>query len=210
MLALHCHGDSESLIDSLFDDLQSVLPDLLQQIVEKQNNLSSSFDNFDYPVEQQKQVNKEMLAALGFDFESGRLDESVHPFSTGVAGDLRITTRYERSQFIESLAGTAHEAGHASYEGGLPEQWKGLPVGEHRNMCIHESQSLLFEKQVFYSKAFMGFMTEKLHRLLPSSAGMSADELWALGIRVQPGKIRVEADEVTYPLHVMLLSLIHI
>ena len=204
LLALHCHGDSESLIDSLFDDLQSVLPDLLQQIVEKQNNLSSSFDNFDYPVEQQKQVNKEMLAALGFDFESGRLDESVHPFSTGVAGDLRITTRYERSQFIESLAGTAHEAGHASYEGGLPEQWKGLPVGEHRNMCIHESQSLLFEKQVFYSKAFMGFMTEKLHRLLPSSAGMSADELWALGIRVQPGKIRVEADEVTYPLHVML------
>jgi len=203
MLALHCHGDTEVLIDQVFTKLRSVLPDLLQQVMHKQNTSALSADG-DYPVENQIALNKVMLRTLGFDFEAGRLDQSMHPFSTGSAGDSRITTRYDSGHFLEALAGTAHEVGHASYESQLPSELKGLPVGESRNMCIHESQSLLFEKQIFFSKAFMKFLTGKIHHHLPSAAGLSADDLWGLGTRVAPGKIRTEADEVTYPLHVML------
>ncbi len=203
LLALHCHGDSEALIDSIFNELREVLPDLLQQVVERQGDSQVSV-NADFPVENQIKLNKEMLTTLGFDFNAGRLDQSMHPFSTGSAGDSRITTRYETDAFLEAMAGTAHEVGHASYESMLPEAFKGLPIGESRNMCIHESQSLLFEKQIFYSKAFMQFITEKIHSHLSAATSLSADDLWKLGTRVAPGNIRVEADEVTYPLHVML------
>ncbi len=203
MLALHCHGDTEALIDEVFTKLRSVLPDLLQQVMQKQNSQTMSADG-DYPTETQIALNKEMLTTLGFDFEAGRLDQSMHPFSTGTAGDSRITTRYDSGHFLEALAGTAHEVGHASYESQLPEGLKGLPVGGSRNMCIHESQSLLFEKQIFFSKAFMSFLTGKIHHHLPDASGLSADDLWRLGTHVAPGKIRTEADEVTYPLHVML------
>lgn len=203
MLALHCHGDSEALIDSIFVKLREVLPDLLRQVMEKQGELKSDTQAV-YPVDNQINLNKEMLATFGFDFKAGRLDQSMHPFSTGGAGDSRITTRYDNDSFMEALAGTAHEVGHASYESQLPEEMRGLPVGESRNMCIHESQSLLFEKQIFYSRSFMQFLTTKIHSHLSSASNMSADDLWQSGIRVAPGKIRVEADEVTYPLHVML------
>lgn len=206
LLAIHCHGDTESLIDSVFTELRSVLPDLLQRVMDAQGELNVSETSADshYPVESQIKLNREMLDALGFDFNSGRLDQSMHPFSTGSAGDSRITTRYDSSHFLEALAGTAHEVGHASYESRLPEAVRGLPVGESRNMCIHESQSLLFEKQVFFSKAFMAYMAEKIHQYLPSASHLSADDLWQLGTQVTPGKIRTEADEVTYPMHVML------
>lgn len=156
MLALHCHGDSELMIESIFTKLREVLPDLLQRVLDGQGPVPQS-EKAEYPVDQQLQLNKAMLVALGIDFESGRLDQSMHPFSTGSAGDSRITTRYNSNYFLEALAGTAHEAGHASYEGSLLEKWRGLPIGESRNMCIHESQSLLFEKQVFYSKPFCEF-----------------------------------------------------
>lgn len=203
MLALHCHGDSESLIDSVFKKLRAVLPDLLQQVMDKQDDLPIP-EKADYPVEHQINLNKEMLTTLGFNFEAGRLDQSMHPFSTGSAGDSRITTRYENDSFLEALAGTAHEAGHASYESQLPQELRGLPVGESRNMCIHESQSLLFEKQIFFSRSFMHFFAAKIHNHLTDAARLDAEDLWKLGTRVAPGKIRVEADEVSYPLHVML------
>jgi len=207
MLALHCHGDTEALIETVFSRLRAVLPDLLQQVMEKQSApsiLGNVGGQSVYPVENQIALNKEMLKTLGFDFEAGRLDQSMHPFSTGSAGDSRITTRYDSTQFLDALAGTAHEVGHASYESQLPERCRGLPIGESRNMCIHESQSLLFEKQIFFSKSFMQFLTSKIHSHLPSASHMSTDDLWRSGTRVEPGKIRTEADEVTYPLHVML------
>ena len=183
--------------------MRSVLPGLLQQVMDKQSTPPVSAAG-SYPVENQIALNKEMLATLGFDFDAGRLDQSMHPFSTGSAGDSRITTRYDECHFLEALSGTAHEVGHASYESQLPEKFRGLPVGESRNMCIHESQSLLFEKQIFFSKAFMGFLTGKIHQYLPDASKLSIDDLWRTGTRVEPGKIRTEADEVTYPLHVML------
>ncbi len=203
MLALHCHGDSEQMIDAVFAKLRETLPGLLQQVLDKQGDIAVS-EQADYPIENQINLNKEMLDTLGFDFQAGRLDQSMHPFSTGSAGDSRITTRYDQSSFLEALAGTAHEVGHASYESQLPTGLRGLPIGESRNMCIHESQSLLFEKQIFFSKSFMEFFAKGVHRHLPAASHLTDDDLWQLGTRVKAQKIRVEADEVTYPLHVML------
>lgn len=203
MLAIHCRGDSEALIDSVFSQLRTVLPELVQEALETQGEAPAS-KKADYPVERQINLNKEMLETLGFDFEAGRLDQSMHPFSTGSGGDSRITTRYSTDSFLEAMMGTAHEVGHASYESHLPEHNRGLPVGESRNLCIHESQSLLFEKQIFCSKAFMQYMAGKIHHHLPAASDLSVDELWRSCTKVERGKIRVDADEVTYPLHVML------
>ncbi len=208
LLELHCAGDTTELIDQVFTRLKGELPDLLQAVVEKQAGRQSAkiseTSAQQYPIAQQRQLSQELMRVLGFDFAAGRLDESAHPFSTGVKGDLRITTRYRDDDFLDALFSTAHETGHASYEGGLPDQWQGLPVGLGRNMCIHESQSLLFEKQILLSKAFIRYFEGSIHNHLPSTQSMKADELWEMATTVKPGYIRVEADEVSYPLHVLL------
>ena len=204
MLDLHCTGDSQALIDSVFSTLKTELPQLLQQVREHQQHDVLPSLQGDYPISQQQSLCEELMRDLGFDFNSGRLDQSMHPFSTGGVGDLRITTRYQTNEFMEALNSTAHEVGHACYEGGLPLTKQGLPVGSHRNMCIHESQSLLYEKQIFQSKAFLSFFAEKVHQHLPTARSLDAELLWKAGTRVEPGYIRVEADEVCYPLHVLL------
>ena len=204
MLDLHCSGDSKALIDSVFGRLREELPGLLKEVVEKQEAFPEVDISGDFEPSLQQQLNHELMSALGFDFDAGRLDESVHPFSTGGVGDLRITTRFTHDGFLDALLATAHETGHASYEGGLPQAWEGLPVGGHRNMSIHESQSLLFEKQILLSRAFMTFFTPRIQSILPQTAAFSVSDLWQAATRVKPGYIRVDADEVTYPLHVML------
>jgi carboxypeptidase Taq len=204
LLDLHCAGDKQQMIDDLFNGLRQQLPELLQQVMEKQASRPAQSMQGVYPVAEQKSLSEALMAALGFDFNEGRLDVSMHPFSTGESGDLRITTRYSENEFAEAMLATAHETGHASYEGGLPAQWRGLPVGQHRNMSIHESQSLLFEKQLFLSRAFTEYFTATVHRELPAASQFGADDLWRAYTVVEPGYIRVEADEVSYPLHVML------
>jgi len=204
LLDLHCAGDKQQMIDQVFTGLRKELPGLLQQVMEKQASRPAKSMSGTYPVDEQQKLSQALMSALGFEFDAGRLDVSVHPFSTGEAGDLRITTRYSENEFAEAMLATAHETGHASYEGGLPAQWRGLPVGQHRNMSIHESQSLLFEKQLFLSRAFTEYFSRTVHRELPAADRFDANDLWHAYTVVTPGYIRVEADEVTYPLHVML------
>mgnify|MGYP003870307803 CR=1 FL=1 len=144
------------------------------------------------------------MTRLGFDFGQGRLDTSLHPFSTGVRGDQRITTRYREGDFVDALFATAHESGHASYETGRPAAFDGLPLGAARNMSIHESQSLLFEKHLMLSRAFLGATLADVHECLPDTRSIDADTLWRGATRVAPSFIRTESDEIGYPLHVML------
>jgi len=144
------------------------------------------------------------MASLGFNFDAGRLDVSAHPFSTGVRGDQRITTRYDDNSFLDALLATAHETGHASYEAGLPEAWAGLPVGQHRNMCIHESQSLMFEKMVTLSGPFLKHLHSLLTDQLTDAKSLSYASLLQQARQVNKSYIRVEADELTYPIHVAL------
>ncbi|MGW8193441.1 MAG: carboxypeptidase M32 [Desulforhopalus sp.] len=204
MLDLHCAGDSSSFIAAAFATLKDNLPGMVQQIVDRQRGESPPTLQGSYPVPAQRHMNRELMQWLGFDFNCGRADESVHPFSTGCRGDQRITTRFRESDFLEALMATAHETGHASYESGLPVKWEGLPIGRARNMCIHESQSLLFEKQLFLAKPFLSFFTEKIHKFLPETTSYSEEAIWKAATRVQPSFIRVEADEVSYPLHIVL------
>lgn len=203
LLDLYCTGDSSDFINQIFTELKEQLPRLLQQVMDCQDQNSVELQGV-FPVDAQLELNKKLMASLGFDFEGGRIDVSMHPFSTGGRGDQRITTRFRENEFAEALLATAHETGHASYEGGLPERWEGLPAGQARNMCIHESQSLLFEKQIFLSRAFLGYFTEQIHAMLPAAASFTAEQIWAASSRVEPSLIRVEADEVTYPLHVIV------
>ncbi len=204
LLDLYCTGDSSALISIVFQGLKAELPALIEQVVDVQKGDEKKELVGPYPVEKQKQLSRKLMEILGFDFRRGRLDESVHPFSTGDRGDNRITTRYRETEFSEALLATAHETGHASYENGLPKKWAGLPVGQARNMCIHESQSLLFEKQLFLSRPFVQYFSDVIGDYFPEIKDMDGDKLWQVFTKVEPSLIRVEADEVTYPMHVIL------
>jgi len=203
LLDRHCRGDDQALVTRVFDALRTRLPALLQEVTEKQESLDA-LPAGHYPVAAQKALSERVMRRLGFDFENGRLDTSLHPFSTGVRGDQRITTRYRESEFFDALQATAHETGHASYESGLPIAHEGLPLGQSRNMCIHESQSLLFEKHLMLSQVYLGAVLGDIHEHLPTTQNIEATQLWHQATRVAPSFIRVEADEIGYPLHVML------
>ncbi|MGI9537129.1 MAG: carboxypeptidase M32 [Desulfocapsaceae bacterium] len=203
LLDLYCTGDSSSMISEIFTSLKTTLPPLISEVVEKQSGRTRIF-NGTFKKESQQQLNKVLAGLLGFDFETGRIDESSHPFSTGGHGDHRITSRYRVNDFVDSLKATAHETGHSAYESGLPLKWKNLPLGQARNMSIHESQSLLFEKQIFLSKPFLKFFTPEIHNHLEKSRAYDCEQIWLNSIKVSPSYIRVEADELCYPLHVII------
>ncbi len=204
LLDLYSSGDSSASIGQVFDGLKAQLPELIDQVIERQRRHPQVDLSGHYPVAEQEKLSREVMKLLGFDFNNGRLDISSHPFSTGVRGDHRITTRYNESGFIDALMGTVHETGHASYEAGLPELWNGQPVGEARSMSIHESQSLLFEKQLLLSKPFVEFLTPVIQRRFPALREVDSGEFWQAMSHVQRGFIRVDADEVTYPMHIVL------
>jgi carboxypeptidase Taq len=198
-------GRKSEQLDVVFGDLGAFLPDFIKQVVEKQKELKVTELKGPFPIENQKNLAKRMLEVIGFDLNFGRLDESLHPFCGGYPSDIRITTRYREDDFIPSLMGVAHEAGHAMYEAGLPYKWRTLPVGEARGMSVHESQSLLVEMQACRSREFTSFLLPVLKKEFDAKGkGWSADNLYNVFTKVQPSLIRVDADEVTYPAHIML------
>jgi carboxypeptidase Taq len=145
------------------------------------------------------------MAAVGFDFEHGRLDVSAHPFCGGVPDDVRITTRYNEDDFTIALMGVLHETGHAMYERGLPKDWRLQPVGEARGMAMHESQSLMVEMQACRSREFVTYLTPLARETFGGSGpAWEAENLLRHYNEVKPDFIRVDADEVTYPAHVIL------
>jgi len=188
----------------VFSGLKAQLPALIDEVIEHQRRRAPVDLSGHYEVQAQEALSRQMMTALGFDFRQGRLDVSSHPFSTGVHGDNRITTRYRQNDFIDPLLSTLHETGHASYEAGLPAQWCSLPVGKARSMSLHESQSLLFEKQLCLSKPFVEFLAPLARQHFPALQALSSERLWQAMTQVERGFIRVEADEVTYPMHVIL------
>ncbi len=204
LLDLYANGDSSSFIAEVFDDLKARLPNIIQTVIEKQKSRPQLSLPGPFPIAAQKQLSQTLMGVLGFNFDAGRLDISTHPFSTGDHGDNRITTRYNDDEFLQALLATAHETGHASYEAGLPLAWKNQPAGQSRNMSIHESQSLLFEKQIFNHKAFTAFLAPKVQSTLSLPESFGAEQMWQLNTHVETGFTRVEADEVTYPMHVIL------
>lgn len=195
-------------IDRIFGDVKTWLPQLIGKALERQENEQADgpvmVPQGSFPVAAQRALNIEVMTLLGFDFAAGRLDESAHPFSGGVPEDVRLTTRYSDHDFARSLLGTIHETGHARYEQNLPRAWLGQPVGTARSYGLHESQSLSFEMQLARSRAFVGLLAPLLKKYFGDQPAFEPDNLYRLWTRVQPGLIRVDADEVTYPAHVIL------
>jgi len=191
-------------IQPLFSELKAYLPGLLDRVLGAQAEPLPLVGPF--PVEQQRALCEDAMHVLGFDFERGRFDVSHHPFCGGVPDDTRITTRYDERSFLESLMAICHETGHALYQQGLPVAWRNQPVGESLGAAVHESQSLLMELQVCRSREFIEFMAPKIrtHFAQAVSPQWSSDNLYAHATRVARGYIRVDADEITYPLHVIL------
>ncbi|MCW1877452.1 carboxypeptidase M32 [Erwinia sp. INIA-01] len=197
-------GMTSAKLDSTFGDLKQWLPELLQKIVDQQAKENVIAPVGPFPQEQQKELGLAIMKLLGFDFNAGRLDVSAHPFCGGVPQDVRITTRYKSDEFISAMMGVIHETGHARYEQNLPQQWADQPVALARSTAIHESQSLFFEKQLGRSPEFLSLIQPLAVQLLGDRPGMENTNFIALNQRVKPGLIRVDADEVSYPAHVIL------
>jgi carboxypeptidase Taq len=194
-------------IDAVFADLEAFLPGFLAQVMEAQaRRPTPRLPAGPFPTATQRAVGLDFMRALGFDFDHGRLDTSFHPFCGGYPEDVRITTRYDEDDFTSALWGVLHESGHALYDFGLPDgRWRHQPVARARGMQMHESQSLLMEMQACRSPEFIGWAAPRLAQAFGGAGpDWAADNLHRAVTRVEPGFIRVEADEVTYPAHVIL------
>jgi carboxypeptidase Taq len=203
-------GNRTADIDAAFSDLKNFLKDFVptaQAVQEKRLAARPRKTlNAPFPIERQRELGLAAMRAVGFDFTHGSLAVSHHPFCGGVPTDVRMTTRYRTDEFLSSLMGVLHETGHALYEQGLPKDWSHWPLGKARGMGMHESQSLFVEMQLARSPEFWEFMLPLVHQHLGDEAIAGwdiADVLNEVNF-VERGYIRVDADEVTYPLHVIL------
>ncbi|CAM2968430.1 Zn-dependent carboxypeptidase [Legionella steigerwaltii] len=191
-------------ITPIFNSLKHELPKLIPNIIEKQKTRQIKTITGDFPIEKQKQLGMEIMSRLGFDFHHGRLDVSHHPFCGGISSDVRITTRYKEHEFLSSLMAITHETGHALYEQGLPKEWNIQPVGHSLGMAVHESQSLFIEMQICRSLEYLHFLVPMAQKYFKDVENITEENIFYHSTKVQPGLIRVDADEVTYPLHVIL------
>jgi carboxypeptidase Taq len=193
-------------IDRVLDPLADFLPGFVDAVLERQGARPAPLiPEGPFPVATQRALGERLMAVLGFDFARGRLDTSAHPFCGGVPEDVRITTRYDETDFTKGLMAILHETGHALYEQGLPAAWRYRPVGLARGMAVHESQSLLMEMQACRGRAFLEYAAPLMREAFAATGpAWQPDNLYRLYTRVERGFIRVDADEVTYPAHVIL------
>ncbi|HRC84863.1 MAG TPA: carboxypeptidase M32, partial [Thermoanaerobaculia bacterium] len=185
-------------------ELRRELTPLVQAVAGSSPPAESDFAG-PFPYDAQRRLALELIEAVGFDGEAGRLDLSTHPFCIGIAaGDVRLTWRWQEDDFRPALFGVLHEAGHGLYEQGLPAEWERTPLGAAVSLGIHESQSRLWENHVGRSRPFLRWLLPRLRQAFPSFVGIRVDRLWQALHRVEPSLIRTEADEVTYNLHVLV------
>lgn len=189
----------------VFDALRPELSALLGPAVEKSARVPADLLAGDYPEAAQAAFNREVAAAIGFDFKAGRIDVSAHPFCTRLGpSDHRLTTRYDRGNFLVSFYGVLHETGHALYEQGLDPAAFGTPAGSAASLGIHESQSRLWENLVGRAPEFWEHWLPRAAHHFPHLARLTPEQMTAAANRVAPSFIRVEADQLTYDLHVIL------
>ena len=187
-------------MEEIMETLRSELKDILEKIRESSANPDNVFEK-EIEEKRQMEINREVLDSLGFDWSKGRIDISEHPFTSGNQFDARITTRVDEKDVSKTLMPTVHEFGHALYEQNLPESKYGLPVGESRDLSIHESQSRLWENHISRSESFWKYIQENIAEFEESNT----KELYRSINRVREDNlIRVEADELSYHLHIYL------
>lgn len=198
-------GTSTAAVVSLFDAMKPALRETAAKAVEKSAARAAKLPAGPYPVEAQQRLNARIAESIGFDFEAGRIDTTNHPFCTTLGPrDVRLTTRYDENDFTSSLFGVLHETGHGLYEQGLPGDDFGLPSGTAVSLGIHESQSRLWENHVGRSRAFWNKWYPAAVETFPQLADLALDDFIAYLQRAAFSPIRVEADEATYDLHIIL------
>lgn len=190
-------------IKNSFTILKEKLPNLISNIIDKQSN--NKIIPISVPISMQKDIGIKIMQNMGFDFNMGRLDDSTHPFCGGSPFDIRITNRYDKDNFISGIMGIVHETGHGLYEMNLPINYKNQPVGKANGMALHESQSLFMEMQVGRSRQFSNYLSKLLHdKFNLKGEEFGENNLYNTLTQVKRSFIRVDADEVTYPMHVIL------
>jgi len=199
-------GSSVEFVDNIFSGFRDDLVELVSAIAGSKKKPDLSIIETAYPVDVQEVFGRSAAVAIGYDFSTGRLDLSAHPFTTDIGpGDVRITTRYNPNHLGQALFGTLHEAGHGMYEQGLPSVHYGTPRGEAASLGIHESQSRMWENQVGRGKPFWKYFFPRAQQMFPDVLGdVKFDDFFFAINDVRPSLIRVEADEVTYNLHILL------
>jgi len=204
MIDRHDPGMTAAIVEALFTELRGELVPLVRAI--SQSPVKPRTDRLrGFPVEKQAAFLREVTASLGFDYRRGRLDVSLHPFCSGTGADVRMTTRFDADNPLDSLFSSIHETGHGLYEQGLPRDQHHTALGQAIGMGVHESQSRLWENQVARSRGFWRFFEPKFRAMFAEQlAGISSEELYLAINAVEPTLIRVDADEVTYNLHIIL------
>ena len=199
-------AETTANIARVLGGLREALVPLVQAIAESSRRPDVSVLQRDYPVDVQETFGRAAATAIGFDFQAGRLDTAVHPFCAGLGpGDVRLTTRYNPNHFSDAFYGILHEAGHGIYDQGLPREQYGLPTGADVSLGIHESQSRMWENQVGRSRPFWDHLYPKARQVFPAAlSDVPLADFFAAINEVRPSLIRVEADEVTYNLHILI------
>ncbi|MCS7305888.1 MAG: carboxypeptidase M32 [Thermoguttaceae bacterium] len=195
-----------SQVAQVLIELRDRLVPLIGRILGSRRKPDSSLLRRYYPRQAQEAFGRQVAETIGFDFTAGRLDVTVHPFCSSIGPrDCRITTRYNEHRFQDAFFGILHEAGHGLYDQGLREDQYGLPLGEAVSLGIHESQSRLWENVVGRSLAFWRYFFPKAQEFFPQALGDVSLEAFYFAINeVRPSLIRVEADEATYNLHILI------
>ena len=199
-------GMTVEVLDAVFAKLREEIVPLVKKIGQSTKTLKTDFIYRPFKEEAQKKICLELIKDLGYDLEAGRLDETVHPFATSLnANDVRITTKYVENDFRVALFGTIHECGHAVYEQNINKELEGTPLCDGTSMGIHESQSLFFENFISRNRSFWKRNLQKLKDVSPEQFNqIDLDDFYEAINESKPSLIRIEADELTYPLHIMI------
>lgn len=198
-------GITVEVLDKLFGELKEVLIDLVKRIKESKVEIDNSFLTGNFEIEKQKQLSHEVLEKMGFDFNRGRLDESVHPFTIEFnPKDVRITTAYYKAELIPALYSSIHEGGHGIYEQNIDEKLTGTWLRGGVSMGIHESQSRFYENILGRSDEFLTYLLPVVKKYFPQLNNVTKDEFYKAVNKVTPSLIRTDSDELTYSLHIII------
>ncbi len=199
-------GMKSAEVDEIFGKLRPELVRLVREIKDSGVKVDDEIMKRSYPVETQKKVTDDLVRRIGYDFSHGRQDQAAHPFCTSFSSlDVRITTRFNEHHLPGSVFASMHETGHALYELGFPREWVGSVLAGGASLGFHESQSRMWENQVGRSREFIQYYFPTLQKAFPDALGdVNVEQFYRAANCVKPSLIRVEADEVTYALHIML------
>ena len=205
LLERHEPGLRMARLQPLFNRVMTWLPPLLTRAMARQQQAPAPTEPVGpFPMPAQRALCERLMHSLSFNFEAGRLDVAVHPFTGGVPEDVRLTTRFDAANLLTALTSTLHETGHACYQQNLPFEWLGQPLAGPHSASLHEGQALTFERQLAARPAFWRALVPMMREHFGDQPAFDADNLLRVVQRVRPGRVRVGADALTYPLHIVL------